>query len=214
MRELKEIYYFGSFNPFHYGHKLVAICVSDHFSGCKVHITPSPCSPMKNKNDMLPIDIRMKVIETSLKSYVRSSKYNLDISDIDIVVGEGKETHYTYETLEVIKKNYNGDSKDIGILLGSDELAIFDKWKNWKWIYDNFTIVVYPRRGDDIESLLEKFPDVELGTAKNDADPYLYFDYSSTEVRNMLKNFDENIDILRTIYFDETLDILKLAYNG
>ena len=245
---IKQIYYFGSFNPFHIGHRMVATVVSDYFYGCKVYIAPSPCSPFKNKADMIPIEKRIEIIEACIEGVP-----NMEFSGIDIAVGGDKPNHYTYETLEVIKMQYEGDSKEIGILIGSDELAVFDKWKNWEWIMDNFTVIVYPRVGDPINMLLEKFPKVVLGTAYYENEfvpqkigaaepnnltreqlehmkdttrfedatkytvvskqPYLYFEYSATEMREKLKHFKENYKELRCMYNDKALKILAEIYD-
>ena len=248
---IKEIYYFGSFNPFHEGHKMVALCVSDHFYKCKVHITPSPCSPFKKKKDMLPVETRIELIKAALDGCGILDTSNLDVSTIDVEVGGQKETHYTYETLEVIKERYNGNSKEIGFLIGSDTLAIFDKWKNWEWIMDNFTVIVYPRVGDNIDYLLQKFPKAVLGTAYHSmefppkfgdedkktnltkeqveklkeikfenipvactsAQPYVLFEYSSTQIRALLENFEENYKDLSLMYNDKCLKILEKIYN-
>lgn len=241
---IKQIYYFGSFNPFHIGHRMVATVVSDYFYGCKVYIAPSPCSPFKNKADMIPIEKRIEIIEACIEGVP-----NMEFSGIDIAVGGDKLNHYTYETLEVIKMQYEGNSKEIGILIGSDELAVFDKWKNWEWIMDNFTVIVYPRVGDDMTFLLNKFPKAELGTPYytefpapvcppkstdispeqlskmkesgkfkdipmcETKQPYLYFEYSATEVREMLKKFKENYKVLSCMYNQKALDILAEIYD-
>lgn len=253
---VKEIYYFGSFNPFHEGHKMVALCVSSHFYNCKVHITPSPCSPFKKKKDMLPIEDRIEIIKSMLGGCGILDLSMLDVSTIDAEVGNGKEQHYSYETLEVIKSQYKGDSKEIGFLVGSDTLAMFDKWKNWEWIMDNFTVIVYPRIGDNIDELLFRYPQAILGTPYYNQGnmefppqfgnsqrteisdelfeklkkegiyeratetvcasplPYIYFEYSSTQIREMLKNFDENYKVLNTMYSDKTLKILEHLYKN
>lgn len=201
---MKEIYYFGSFNPFHYGHKMIALIASSLFD-CKVHITPSPCSPFKKKEDMLPVEIRKEIIEASIDKYE-----SLDISDIDIEVTGDKDVHYSYETLEVIKERANAAPKEIGFLFGSDVLAKFDKWKNWKWIYSNFTLIVYPREGDNIRKLLKKYPEVKLASFSADT---VLFDHSSTEIRELLKDFDENYEELSSIYNEKCMKILEKYYK-
>ena len=249
---IKEIYYFGSFNPFHEGHKMVALYVSKYFYNCKVHITPSPCSPFKKKKDMVSIEARIEIIKSMLDGCSILDLSMLDVSTIDAEVGNGKEQHYTYETLEIIKSQYKGDSKEIGFLVGSDTLASFDKWKNWEWIMDNFTVIVYPRIGDNIDELLFRYPQTVLGTPYNNQgkmefqnskrteipeelfeklkkegiyeraaetmcmspSPYIYFEYSSTQIREMLKNFDENYKVLNTLYNDKTLKILEHLYKN
>jgi nicotinate-nucleotide adenylyltransferase len=202
---IKEIYYFGSFNPFHEGHKMVALCVSSYFYNCKVHITPSPCSPFKKKKDMLPIEDRIEIIKSMLDGCGILDMSMLDVSTIDAEVGNGKEQHYTYETLQVIKERANAGPKEIGFLFGSDVLAEFDKWKNWEWIYNNFTLVVYPREGDDIKKLLMKYPEVKCATVNLD----MTFDYSSTRIREMFKDFDKYKPELKKLYNDKCLKILR-----
>lgn len=192
---------------------------------------------------MLPIETRIEIINAMIE------KYNvLDVSTIDAEVGGD----YSYQTLEVIKEHYDGNSKEIGFLVGSDTLAIFDKWKNWKWIMDNFTVIVYPRIGDNIEYLLQKFPKAVLGTAYHSMEfppkfgdedkranltkeqveklkeigkfenipvahtsvqPYVLFEYSSTQIRALLENFEENYKYLSLMYNDKCLKILEKIYN-
>ena len=150
---------------------------------------------------MLPVDARIAIINECIKYFGN----NLDVSDIDIKLGEGKDVHYTYETLEAIKKNKNAKPGDIGLLFGSDVLAEFDKWKNWEWIYNNFTLVIYPRPGDDMNELLKKYPKVKLAVFNKN----LLFNYSSTNIREMFKNFDKYEQELKKLYNDEALKILK-----
>ena len=196
---MKEIYYFGSFNPIHRGHIMIASIAANVFD-CKVHITPSPCSPFKNKKDMLPIDVRQFVIKECIKDYKL-----LDMSDIDIEVSADKDQHYSYETLEVIKERANARPKEIGFLFGADVLAEFDKWKNWKWIYNNFELIVYPREGDNIKKLLKKYPEVKCATVFLN----MTFDYSSTKIREMFKEYEKYKPELMTLYNDECLETLK-----
>lgn len=196
---MKEIYYFGSFNPIHRGHIMIASIAASVFD-CKVHITPSPCSPFKKKKDMLPIEVREYVI----KRYIDGWK-SLDMSDIDVEVGSNKDQHYTYETLQVIKERANAGPKEIGFLFGSDVLTEFDKWKNWEWIYNNFTLVVYPREGNDIKKLLMKYPEVKCATVNLD----MTFDYSSTRIREMFKDYNKYEVELMTLYNDGCLNVLK-----
>lgn len=196
---MKEIYYFGSFNPIHRGHIMIASIAANVFD-CKVHITPSPCSPFKKKEDMLPIEIREFAIKECIKDYK-----SLDMSTIDVEIGANKEQHYSYETLEVIKERANARPKEIGFLFGADVLAEFDKWKNWKWIYNNFELIVYPREGDNIEKLLKKYPEVKCATVNFG----MTFNYSSTRIREMFKEYDRYETELMTLYNDECLKILK-----
>lgn len=149
---------------------------------------------------MLPIDVRQFVIKECIKGWK-----SLDMSDIDIKVGADKDQHYSYETLEVIKERANARPKEIGFLFGADVLAEFDKWKNWKWIYNNFELIVYPREGDNVKKLLKKYPEVKCATVNLN----MTFNYSSTRIREMFKEYDKYDTELMSLYNDECLTILK-----
>lgn len=132
--------FFGSFNPLHIGHKIIASYIADFSDIEKVIFIVSPASPFKKQIDLLDKNHRLKIVKMSIED---NSK--LQASDIEFSMPEPS---YTIDTLLKIK-NKNAEN-DYVIIMGADNLKDFYKWKNHKQILDNNTIYVFPRPGFEV----------------------------------------------------------------
>lgn len=142
MSEKKQVaLFFGSFNPIHHGHLMIANYVLIEVPFDEVWFVVSPQNPHKSK-------------ETLASEYDRLEMVNLAIGDfnkfraVDIEFYMPKPS-YTIDTLIRLKEKY--PNTDFSIIIGSDNLQSFHKWKNYHVILENFNIVVYPRKDFDVQ---------------------------------------------------------------
>jgi nicotinate-nucleotide adenylyltransferase len=148
MRLMKIGLFFGSFNPIHIGHLAMANYFVEFSDLEKIWMIVSPQNPFKSKNDLLPEDDRYQMVEETL-----SEDQEISVSDIEFKLPKPS---YTIDTLNYLKKSYN--SHEFVLIIGSDNLKYFHKWKNHKELIDNYEIYVYPRLGYDHNQYREKYP--------------------------------------------------------
>ena len=137
--------YFGSFNPVHIGHMVIANYVVE-FSGLEeLWFIVSPQNPHKDKTHLLNDDDRLELVQMAVEGDNR-----LQVSDIEFSLTKPS---YTYNTLACLEDRHPGIS--FKILMGSDNLEIFHKWKNYRNIIENHELIVYPRPGFDKSKVLQ-----------------------------------------------------------
>ena len=129
--------FFGSFNPIHIGHLIIAdtIALSKHVK--EVWFVVSPQNPFKEKKGLLHEEIRKDLIDLAIKG-----KSKLKTSDIESSLPIPS---YTIDTLKALKKKY--PKRKFSIIMGEDNLKNFHKWKDYKDILEICKLVVYPRPG-------------------------------------------------------------------
>ena len=158
--------YMGSFNPPHKGHIKVVNYLLDKRIVDKVLIVPT--LNYWDKTDLIDINDRINM----LKFYEK---------DNIIIDTKNNKYIYTYELLNSLKKSYPKD--DLYLIIGSDNLVQFDKWKNYQELLKN-KIIVMNRDNIDINPYLKK-----LG--KNNfiiISDFSFISVSSTEIRNKLNS--------------------------
>ncbi len=169
--------FFGSFNPIHIGHLLVATHIREAANLNEIWFVVSPQNPFKKISDLADEHHRLTMVKLAINHIA-----NFKAVDIEFQLDKPS---YTYKTLEVLKNQYL--QHELKIIIGEDNVEKFDTWKNVEWIKSNFQILVYARnqlvsskyqvsRVDDISSSTS-FHILKL--------PML--DISSTEIRNRVK---------------------------
>ena len=129
--------FFGSFNPFHIGHKVIGAHMVQHTDLDKVWYVVSPQNPQKEKKSLLNQYHRMQIIQREIEDH-----NDLDVSDIEFNLPIPS---YTIDTLVNISEKY--PSYSFSLIMGEDNIVSLPKWKNYKEILDNYSIYVYPRNG-------------------------------------------------------------------
>ena len=163
--------YGGSFNPVHFGHVGLAKWVIENTDLDELWLLVSPNNPLKPAGILAPEAERLAAVREAVKDipHVKASDFEFGLP----------RPSYTANTLRELQKAYPED--EFTLVIGEDNLAIFDKWREWEYIASNFRIFVYPRHGSDSISNF-KF---QISNAKNTI--FLafapYFDISSTELR-------------------------------
>ena len=161
--------YFGSFNPIHNGHLIIAEAVLEHANLDEVWFVVSPQNPLKKSKSLLHEFDRYDMVSLAIEDNDR-----FKVSDIEFSMPR---PNYTIDTLVYLtEKHPNNDFK---LIIGGDNLAILPKWKNSDTIIQDFGLVVYPRPGSkDVEP--EQHPNV-----RNIKAPLL--DISATYIRKSIK---------------------------
>jgi len=127
--------YFGSFNPIHVGHLVIANYIATHHSVDQVWMVVSPHNPLKEKSSLLKDHHRLALVKEAIDS---NSK--LRASDIEFGL---EQPNYTAKTLAHLKEKYPNHT--FSIIMGEDNLRTFDKWYNFESILSNHQLFIYPR---------------------------------------------------------------------
>ncbi|WP_185873043.1 nicotinate (nicotinamide) nucleotide adenylyltransferase [Blattabacterium cuenoti] len=129
------VLYFGSFNPIHIGHVIIANYVLEFLENIKyIWFIVSPKNPLKN--NIIDYNIREIMVKMAIKNFEKM--YVLDIESRFY-------PSYTINTINIIKMKY--PTKKFYFLIGKDILCSLKKWKNYKLILSENEIIVYPRLG-------------------------------------------------------------------
>jgi len=128
---------FGSFNPVHIGHLIIANYMANHTDLDKVWLVVSPQNPLKKYGDLINTYDRLEMARLAT-----DNSDNISVSDVEIKLPQPS---YTIDTLTHLKEKY--PQHEFAIIMGSDNLVTLHKWKNYKLILRDYQIYVYPRPG-------------------------------------------------------------------
>lgn len=162
--------YFGSFNPVHKGHIALAEYAVEQTLCDEVVLVVSPQSPYKAADELAPEMDRFEMAEIACAA----SKYPEKIKP-SVVEFLHPKPSYTIDTLRYLKENFGSDMQ-FSILMGSDQIARLDGWKEYEKILE-YPVYVYPRRGEPAEGF--------EGRITLLADAPLQ-DFASTDVRDRI----------------------------
>lgn len=129
--------YFGSFNPIHHGHLLIASYILEHTSLQQVWFVVSPQNPLKPAGSLLNEYHRLHLVRLA----VEGTK-DLRASDIEFRLPKPS---FTANTLAYLEEKY--PTHEFSIIMGSDSFENLPKWKNADWLLRNYPIYVYKRPG-------------------------------------------------------------------
>ena len=136
---LKIGLYFGSYNPIHIGHLAIANYMVEYADIDQLWFVVSPQNPFKKKENLLADYHRLEMVERAIQN-----DYRFQASNIEFNLPKPS---YTIDTLTYLQeRNPNYSFK---IIMGSDNLKSFPKWKNFEMIINNYGVIVYPRPGFD-----------------------------------------------------------------
>jgi nicotinate-nucleotide adenylyltransferase len=128
---------FGSFNPIHIGHLIIANYMANHTTLDKVWLVVSPQNPLKKYGDLINTYDRLEMAKLATDNAT-----NIAVSDVELKLPQPS---YTIDTLTHLKEKY--PEHDFALIMGSDNLVTIHKWKNYKLILRDYQIFVYPRPG-------------------------------------------------------------------
>lgn len=127
--------FFGTFNPIHSGHLILANYLAEFTDLDEVWFVITPMSPFKQKKSILENHHRLALANIAVENFPK-----LKTSDIEFKLPQ---PNYTINTLVQIEEKF--PKKQFCLIMGEDNLKSFHKWKNYETILNNYPIYVYPR---------------------------------------------------------------------
>lgn len=142
---------FGSFNPIHNGHLVIANYMAQFTDLDVVWFVLSPQNPLKPREGLLADYHRLELIRIALEN-----QKDLKVTDIEMKMPRPS---YTVDTLTLLGEKY--PDFQFVIICGADIFHDFRKWKNYKMILENYALYVYPRPGFDLGEF-ENHPNIKV----------------------------------------------------
>lgn len=131
--------FFGSFNPIHSGHLMIAGHMAEYSDLKEVWFVISPQNPLKEKTSLLPDYHRLALVNVAIEDDVRFKSCDIEF--------KLPQPSYTIDTLTYLQEKY--PQKEFCLIMGADNLETISKWKNYEQIFEYYRIYVYPRPGSD-----------------------------------------------------------------
>lgn len=160
--------YFGSFNPVHNGHLIIANFFINHTDIKQVWLIVSPHNPLKKSSTLLNEYHRLHLVKTAIEG-----ENNIKASSVEFNLPKPS---YTIDTLTYLTEKY--PEHEFSIIMGSDSFTNINKWKNYELLLKNYTIYIYSRPGFVVQNLHAaniKIMDAPL------------IEISSTRIRELIK---------------------------
>jgi nicotinate-nucleotide adenylyltransferase len=161
--------FFGSFNPIHIGHMAIANYMVEFTDLNKLWFVVSPHNPLKIKQSLLADYHRLEMVNLAINGDLRFASSNIEFSL--------PQPSFTINTLTYLKEKY--PQNEFIIIMGSDGLETFHKWKNFDQIIKNYSRYIYPRPDTNSE-FLEKIENGRLVNAP-------LIEISSTFIRESIR---------------------------
>ena len=181
--------YFGSFNPIHIGHLIIANQLVENSDLDQIWFVVTPHNPFKKKSTLLDNYQRLEMVYLATKDYD-----TLKESDIEFNLPQ---PNYTVNTLVHLTEKY--PKHDFALIMGEDNLKSFHKWKNYQTILEYHSIYVYPRISEGkVDTQFNNHPKITRVDAP-------IIELSSTMVRKAIKE-GKNVKPLLPEHVWEYLD--------
>ncbi|MCE7994519.1 MAG: nicotinate-nucleotide adenylyltransferase [Roseivirga sp.] len=163
--------FFGSFNPIHIGHLVIADVMATHTDLDQVWFVVSPQNPFKSSRSLLHEFDRLKMVELAI-----ADNYKLKAVDVEFHMPRPS---YTADTLAYLYDKH--PDHDFKLIIGEDNLVHFHKWKNYQSILDHYGLYVYPRPNVNKDKIQVSHENIRYISS-----PML--DISATFIRDAIKN--------------------------
>jgi len=161
---------FGSFNPVHIGHIIVAAYMREFTDLDQVWFVVSPQNPLKDKNSLLPDHHRLMLLKTAIENDTR-----FKVTDIEFKMPKPS---YTIDTLTWLSEKY--PEREFVLIAGTDILESFHKWKNYAVLLEYYQVYIYTRPGYN-EGVYANHPAIKFFDAPQ-------IDISSSFIRQAIRN--------------------------
>ena len=164
--------YFGTFNPIHIGHLIIANHMAEHSDLDQIWLVVTPHNPHKQKNTLLDDYHRLHMVHLATEDFPK-----IKPSDIEFKLPQ---PNYTINTLVHLQEKH--PDYEFSLIMGEDNLNSFHKWKNYEAILQHHHIYVYPRlHSGEINTQFDKHPKIHKINAP-------VVELSSTFIRENIKN--------------------------
>ncbi|MEO8517348.1 MAG: nicotinate (nicotinamide) nucleotide adenylyltransferase [Flavobacterium sp.] len=172
--------YFGTFNPIHIGHLIIANHMAEHSDLDQIWMVVTPHNPLKQKNTLLDDYHRLEMVFLATKDFPK-----IKLSDVEFKLPQ---PNYTVNTLAYLQEKH--PQHDFSLIMGEDNLNSLHKWKNYEVILQNHSIYVYPRLASgEIDAQFINHPKIHRIGAP-------VIELSSTFIRESIKNGKNVIPML------------------
>jgi nicotinate-nucleotide adenylyltransferase len=174
--------YFGTFNPIHIGHLIIANHMAEHSDLEQIWMVVTPHNPLKNKDTLLNDYKRYEMVFLATEDFPK-----IKPSDIEFKLPQ---PNYTVNTLAHLQEKF--PQHEFSLIMGEDNLKSLHKWKNYEVILQNHDIYVYPRLETKDKTAEVILLEEKNSTFKNN--PKVHFidapivEISSTFIRENIKN--------------------------
>lgn len=165
--------FFGSFNPIHIGHLILANYILENSDMDELWFVVSPQNPFKDKKSLLNDHNRLDMVQLAVKNYPNMRASNVEFSL--------PKPSYTIDTLTYLHEKYPDYS--FSLIMGEDNLKSLHKWKNADILIKNHHIIVYPRvfEGEKKDAAYLQHENISMIKAP-------VIELSATEIRNMIRD--------------------------
>jgi nicotinate-nucleotide adenylyltransferase len=166
--------FFGSFNPIHIGHMLLANYMLSYEDLDEIWFVVSPHNPLKEKKTLLSDNQRLYMVNLAVEDLtgMRSSNIEFHLS----------QPSYTIHTMAALDEKY--PNKKFSLIMGADNITNIHKWKNYELLLEKYPILVYPRKGEnELETIIKELPTNRIKITQAPV-----IEISSTFIRNSIKS--------------------------
>lgn len=181
--------YFGSFNPIHNGHVALARYALANAGVDELWLVVSPRNPLKSGDELWDDDLRLRMARAGVQGY------GIMVSGVEFGLPR---PNYTFMTLRHLREEM--PDVEFSLLIGADNCAIFDRWRNYGEILAEHEVWVYPREGVDVD--LSRFPQMKRIDAP-------LFPISSTMIRAKIASGES----ISGLVPQEVEDIIREQYT-
>ena len=161
--------FFGSFNPIHTGHLIIAEYMASRTDLEQVWFVVSPHNPLKLRSTLANDFVRLHMVQMAIDDNPRLKASNIEFSL--------PKPSYTIDTMVYLHEKY--PQHQFSLIMGSDNLGSISKWKNYELLLERYIIHVYKREGIPIDQSLIPAADIRIYDV-----PML--DISSTYIRQSI----------------------------
>jgi len=184
--------FFGSFNPIHTGHLIIANYILNTTDLAEIWFVVSPHNPHKKKASLLEDYHRLAIVKEAIDDNI-----NFKASDIEFSLSQPS---YTVDTLAYLKEKY--PEKIFSLIMGEDNLRSLHKWKNYEVILENNPIYIYPRTYtiQEVENKETKIEEITKSIKNHSNISFTdapVVQISSSLIRQMIKN---GLDVKYLLY--------------
>ncbi len=169
--------YFGTFNPIHIGHLIIANHMAENSDLEQIWMVVTPHNPLKKKSTLLEDHHRLQMVFLATEDFPK-----LHPSDIEFKL---QQPNYTVNTLAHLQEKF--PQHEFALIMGEDNLNSLQKWKNYEVILQNHDIYVYPRlNSGELDEQFSNHPRIHYIDAP-------VIELSSTFIRESIKN-NKNVE--------------------
>ena len=138
--KLKTGIYSGSFNPIHIGHLALANWLCEFGGMDEIWFLVTPHNPLKKRDELMDDNLRYQMVKAAVGDY---SKFKASDFEFNL-----PKPNYTITTLRSLQQAY--PDRVFHLIIGADNWASIEQWKDYQALLSEFPILIYPRKGFDI----------------------------------------------------------------